>query len=611
MNSGFLAKLIILAGIFLLLPLAQASAATITVGATCTFKQAWDSAFDDSAPTGSGCTAGSGADTIELTGDVTMVGKIWESGGGTLTINGNGHALRGDGSFAFFGLWGAPTITFNNITFTGAAGGDRESGAAFNPYTGSGTYTFNDCVFHNNKALKLVGGSGGQGGAITTGQATTLTINRCAFYNNRAKGEGGAIYAEGVLNISNSSFYNNSSEKAGGAIYLPNSPADKNVRLRHVTITNNQAGATRGALGMLRGDPVQVLNSIIYGNSPVDCRRPDQRDDASLDGTTLNAYRLSSNAGSIIGTSNCDFVSGAAGNAAATDNPQLAGPFGSFYIPRAGSPAINAVACLAANVGGNIDQRGNSRPIGSQCDRGAIEHAGYIAPTQIPAPPPPGSDFGGPGGSSGSASRSGSQGVAQPAAVPVIRYSPAQSCQTLQPDIVVSKASIGTSCQRVEGSEIGHPDVIAAMPSLVVDIWGWVTPGTQVCFLADSGSIKFIDTTAIPRTVADLPVFSEAGGLLCATVDGAGQVALVAGPSAPAPQQQAASAQGRSLSNCMVLLQYSLNFRDAPDGKKIGALRSQIKLTALERTDGWFKVDYHGEQGWISAAYVEPEGDCG
>ena len=198
-----------------------------------------------------------------------------------------------------------------------------------------------------------------------------------------------------------------------------------------------------------------------------------------------------------------------------------------------------------------------------------------------------------------------------PTAVPVIRYSPAQSCQTLQPDIVVSNASSGTSCQLLEGSEIGHADVIAAMPSLVVDLWGWVTSGTQVCFRADSGSIKFIDTTAIPRAVSDLPVFSEAGGLLCATIDGAGQVALVDGPSAPAPQQQAASAQGRSLSGCMVTLQYSLNFRDAPDGEKIGALRSQIKLTALERTDGWFKVDYHGEQGWISAAYVEPEGDCG
>ena len=231
-----------------------------------------------------------------------------------------------------------------------------------------------------------------------------------------------------------------------------------------------------------------------------------------------------------------------------------------------------------------------------------IEDDIYTGSINVKPPPPSPEDDGDGGGGSG-------DDEAAPTAVPVIRYSPEQSCKTLQPSIVVSNASSGTSCSKVEGSEIGHEDVIAAMPSLVVDIWGWVTPGTQVCFRADSGAIKFIDTTAIPRTVADLPVFSEAGGLLCATIDGAGQVALVPGP--PAPQEQAASAQGRSLSGCMVLLQYSLNFRDAPDGEKIGALRSQVKLTVLERVDGWFKVDYHGEQGWISAAYVEPEGDCG
>ncbi len=231
-----------------------------------------------------------------------------------------------------------------------------------------------------------------------------------------------------------------------------------------------------------------------------------------------------------------------------------------------------------------------------------IEDDTYTGNINVKPPPPSPEDDGDGGGGSG-------DDEAAPTAVPVIRYSPEQSCKTLQPSIVVSKASSGTSCSRVEGSEIGHPDVIAAMPSLVVDIWGWVTPNTEVCFWATSGSIRFIDTTAIPRTVADLPVFSEEGGLLCATIDGAGQVALV--PGTPAPQEQAASAQGAMLSGCMVTLQYSLNFRDAPAGENIGALPSQVKLTALERTDGWFKVDYHGERGWISAAHVEPEGDCG
>ena len=195
---------------------------------------------------------------------------------------------------------------------------------------------------------------------------------------------------------------------------------------------------------------------------------------------------------------------------------------------------------------------------------------------------------------------------------PFIRYSPAQSCQTLQPFIVVNNASSGTSCQRVQGMQIGHPDVAAAMPSLVVDIWGWVTPNTEVCFWESSGSIKFIDTTALPRAVADLPAYSQPNGYTCAVINGAGQVALVPGPPAPQMQAAAAPAQGnQSLSGCMVLLQYALNLRSAPGGDIINIIPYNAKLTALERMAGWFKVDWYGTKGWIAAEYVVPEGNCG
>ena len=201
---------------------------------------------------------------------------------------------------------------------------------------------------------------------------------------------------------------------------------------------------------------------------------------------------------------------------------------------------------------------------------------------------------------------------------PFIRYSPAQSCLTLQPHIVVNNASSGTSCQRVQGMGIGHPDVIAAMPSAVVDIWGWVTPNTEVCFWESSGSIKFIDTTLLPRTVTDLPAYSQPNSYTCAVINGAGQVALLPGSpppvQAPAPPVQAAAApsQGnQSLSGCMVRAQYMLNFRSAPGGEVIDIIPYDAKLTALERTSDWFKVDYHGARGWVAAEYVAPEGNCG
>ncbi len=195
---------------------------------------------------------------------------------------------------------------------------------------------------------------------------------------------------------------------------------------------------------------------------------------------------------------------------------------------------------------------------------------------------------------------------------PFIRYSPAQSCLTLQPYIVVNNASSGTSCQRVEGMGIGHPDVIAAMPSAVVDIWGWVTPNTEVCFWESSGAIKFIDTTLLPRTVTDLPAYSQPNSYTCAVINGAGQVALVPGQPAPQMQAPAPQAQGnQSLSGCMVRLRYALNLRFEPAGEVIDIIPYNANLTALERTDDWFKVDYHGAHGWIAAEYVAPEGDCG
>ena len=72
----------------------------------------------------------------------------------------------------------------------------------------------------------------------------------------------------------------------------------------------------------------------------------------------------------------------------------------------------------------------------------------------------------------------------------------------------------------------------------------------------------------------------------------------------------------------MVRTKYIVNFRDAPNGSPLrfvdiwgipndGMLPYDVTLTALERTSDWFKVDYHGTQGWISAHYVEPKGNCG
>ena len=66
----------------------------------------------------------------------------------------------------------------------------------------------------------------------------------------------------------------------------------------------------------------------------------------------------------------------------------------------------------------------------------------------------------------------------------------------------------------------------------------------------------------------------------------------------------------RALSDCAVKTASGLNFRDAPNGERIGVLSASTTLAALARTPRWFQVDNQGELGWISADYVTTQGSC-
>ena len=182
-----------------------------------------------------------------------------------------------------------------------------------------------------------------------------------------------------------------------------------------------------------------------------------------------------------------------------------------------------------------------------------------------------------------------------------------QTCSELPPSIRVTSPGVGAQCQRVAGASIGNDEIVKAGPLEAVDVWGFVQQGTQVCFDVAGASFKFIDTAPIPRVVYDLPAYSD-NRMLCATINGPGIVVLLPGPPPPVG---VASIASRSLSNCMATTTAMLNFRAGPGGEVIGGVPYNASLTALERTAGWFKVDYYGTKGWISADYVVPQGNCG
>ncbi len=240
----------------------------------------------------------------------------------------------------------------------------------------------------------------------------------------------------------------------------------------------------------------------------------------------------------------------------------------------AGSPAIDmgvSTVCPAR------DQIGNPRPSGSGCDAGAFEyqHPLIKASALLSAAPVAGAD--------GGAAKN------------------PDTCGSLPAHIQVQTTTAGANCQVVGAAGIGIQSVIDVGFVAAVDVWGWLGAGAKVC-IAGTGSITFIDAANAPKFPGSLPA-SYANGMTCAELTTPGTVILVPGPASDSPSM--------ALSGCMVTTSHVLNLRLSPGGRIIGVVPADATLTALARTDSWFKVDFIGVTGWISADYASPAGSCG
>lgn len=174
------------------------------------------------------------------------------------------------------------------------------------------------------------------------------------------------------------------------------------------------------------------------------------------------------------------------------------------------------------------------------------------------------------------------------------------TCPTLPDHVVVIPTSPRTECQLVDGPGVGNRSLVEAGYIDAVDVWNHMGDGAEVCFRA-AGDIRFLDAATAPRRLLELPSYGKEG-MTCTAIDRAGTVVLI--PEPPAPPLV------KGLADCMVTTTHILNLRTGPAGESMRWLPWNVTLTALERRAGWFLVDYHGEKGWISAAYVRPQGDC-
>lgn len=187
-----------------------------------------------------------------------------------------------------------------------------------------------------------------------------VVVVRSTFSGNSATGadgRGGGVYAAtGEVHVDDSTFSGNSAEVTGGAVYTSTGDAV----LRHATVVGNSAptGANIGTAAGLASFG-SVVGAAAGGGA--DC--------AIAGAATSAGYN-------VVGDASCAFVGGP-GDQSNVGDVQLGtladngGPTQTL-LPLGTSPVAGAVPAAACTVFA-VDQRGVTRPTGTDCEAGAVE----------------------------------------------------------------------------------------------------------------------------------------------------------------------------------------------------------------------------------------------
>ena len=403
-------------------------AAGITVNATCSLADAITAANTDTAA--GGCPAGNGADTITLSGHITLPAAASDTyidtSRGTnhvtnalpyiasnITIEGSGYTISGDDKYRILHV-SSGRVVVNNVALTRGNAHRGEGGALFvasganvtvtnssftsnSAYWGAavfsnGSLSISNSVFESNEAVL-------HAGAIKNAIGT-LTISNSRFSNNSAHDHSGAILNGNTLTVTNSTFSGNSvnagySGSSGGAI---STDPSSTTTIRRSAFSGNSAN--RG--GAIRNfSSLDVTNSTFYGNTAtryggaVSSWSSATITHSTIAGNSAGANMgggLHSDAGTIklrnsivSGNTGDDCVASLSQNVnnliqdgtcspALSGDPKLGALTGSpaYYPLLDDSPAINAGH---ADHCPSADQAGNARPypVGGACDIGAFE----------------------------------------------------------------------------------------------------------------------------------------------------------------------------------------------------------------------------------------------
>ena len=313
-----------------------ANAADISVnGSTCTLADAIAAANNDAAV--AGCQAGSDADTITLSGNITL-SAILPVISTDVTIEGGDHTISGNDANQIFVVDGG-ALTLNDVVVTNGYSATTGGGIYV---TNNGSLTLNGSKIINSESVDSGGGIYANNSDVSLswssieGNATrrshgggiyfvsntdihVLDITSSYFDGNSARQDGGAVYLSGggakilkssffyneadeggaleinsaVLVATNSTFGINSAREGGGL-----SAFASNISLLHTTWAENSAREQGGSLALIGEDSsLSILNTIISGSpSGGDCH------------SGLNPEQIIANTSNIIEDGSCPLL---------------------------------------------------------------------------------------------------------------------------------------------------------------------------------------------------------------------------------------------------------------------------------------------------------------
>ena len=209
-----------------------------------------------------------------------------------------------------------------------------------------------------NPAAPTAGAGGGVFGNNGQVRLTDTTIS-----NNRARVGGGVYVNVGAYTFNATLAYNQATQTGGGLTYSNGNTANR-IYLRFSTFVGNSAGTNGSALHA--AGAINLYQSLIAANTGAANCYISGASGLISDGN----YNLDDGSSCGFGASGSINNANMSGLGPLQDNGGPTLTFSSAF-----TPATDAAACDLTNV--PKDQRGATRPFGSQCDIGAYEYVKY------------------------------------------------------------------------------------------------------------------------------------------------------------------------------------------------------------------------------------------